>query len=50
MEVSDGELVQLAMGRAIPISISALNKERSNIDSLQDFRLAPALLPCNKAA
>jgi hypothetical protein len=50
IEVSDGELVQLAMGRIIPISISALNNERSNIDGLQDFRLAPAPPPCGKVA
>jgi hypothetical protein len=42
MEVSEGELVQLAIGRATPISISAFNKERSNIDDLQEFRRAPA--------
>jgi len=37
MEVSEGELVQLAMGKVTPISISAFNMFRSNIDDLQSF-------------
>ena len=36
MEVNEGE-VQLAIGSTIPISISAFNKVRSNIDDLQGF-------------
>ena len=36
MEVNEGEL-QLAIGSTIPISISAFNKVRSNIDDLQGF-------------
>ena len=41
MEVNEGEL-QLAIGSKIPISTSAFNKLRSNIDDLQGFRPASA--------
>jgi hypothetical protein len=48
MEVNEGEL-QLAIGSTIPISISAFNKVRSNIDDLQGFQPVPAPLPYSKA-